>query len=297
MTLGSLVGVGFAVLAAVSLAVQSLAVRLGTKTHTVSDVTAVMFAVNLLVLIPVAGVVAHPQYDVTLVALAAFTVAGILGSLLARLCYFVGIARLGASRTEPLKALLPLFAVGTAVIVLDERVTATLLIGVGLLVVGGVAVTLETRDSPTAPTGRRLWVAVAFPLAAALLLGIDPVFTKIGLAEGTSPLVGVTIRVIAAAAGFGFYLLWRTARMGRVRSISVNRWLITASVANTAYLLAYYAALSRTPVTVVTPVLGISTLFVVGGAAVFLQSDERVTWRLGGAAVLVVVGVAFVVRG
>ncbi|MDT3434893.1 DMT family transporter [Haloarcula sp. 1CSR25-25] len=292
-----LVGVGFAVLAAVGLAVQSLAVRLGTRTHSISSVIGVMFAVNLLVLLPVAGISAYPDYNITPVSLGAFAVSGILGSLLARYCYFVGIARLGASRTEPLKALLPLFAVGAAVVVLDEQVTVTLLAGVVLLIAGGVAVTLESRDSPATPTGRQLWVSLAFPLTAALLLGIDPIFTKLGFAEGTSALVGVTIRVAAAAAGFGLYLLWQAVRGTRQDALSVNRWLIVASVANTVYLLAYFAALARTPVSVVTPVLGTSTLFVVGGAAMFLQDDEHVTARLIGATVLVVAGVVFVVQG
>lgn len=293
----SLFGVGLTVLAALALAVQSLSVRVGTKTHSVVEVIGVMFAVNLLVLVPLAGLAAYPGYAVTLPALGAFAAAGVMGSLLARACYFIGIARLGASRTEPLKALLPLFAVIIAVVVLDERVTPVLGIGIALLLIGGIAVTLESRTSPITPTGRDLWIAVAFPLAAAVLLGIDPVFTKLGLAEGTSPLVGVTIRVVAAAAGFGVYLGWRHLRGGRLVQMRASRWLVVAAVANTAYLLAYYAALARTPVTVATPVLGTSTLFVVGGAAVFLQRDERVTWRLVGAAALVVVGVILVVQG
>jgi drug/metabolite transporter (DMT)-like permease len=140
MALGSLVGVGFAVLAAVGLAVQSLAVRLGTRTHSITDVIAVMFAANLVVLVPVAGVLAYPAYDVTFVAILAFTAAGILGSLLARVCYFVGIARIGASRTEPLKATFPLFAVAIAVFALGERVTWRLAGAAALVVVGVVFV-------------------------------------------------------------------------------------------------------------------------------------------------------------
>ena len=297
MTGPVLVGIALTLLSAVSLAVQSLAIRVGTRTQRVTDVIAVMFGVNLVVLLPVAGVVAYPAYDISLRALAAFAVSGLLGSLLARVCYFVGIARLGASRTEPLKSLLPLVAVGTAVVVLGEQVTPTLLVGVGLLITGGLVVTVESRDNPAAPTGRRLWIAIAFPLAAAFLLGVDPVFTKIGLAQGTTPLVGVTVRVFAAAVGFTLYLAWRGVRDGAAPDISVNRWLLVASVANTSYLLSYFAALDRIPVSVVTPVLSTSTLFVVLGAALFLQGDERVTRQLAAGAVLVVVGVVFVVQG
>lgn len=291
-----LTGVGFAILAAVGLTVQSLAVRLGTKTHSVSTVITVIFVVNLLVLLPIAGVVEYPRYGVTLRSLLAFAVAGLLGSLVARVCYFVGIERIGASRTEPLKALFPVVAVGVAVAVLGEHVTAQLLFGVALILASSVAVVMEAQASSITAAGQRFWVDVLFPLAAALFLGIDPIFTKLGLAEGTPALVGVTIRIAAGAAGFGLYLLWRGARDGRAPSIDLNRWIILASLANTAYLLSYYAALARIPVVVVTPVLGTSTLLVVVGAAVFLRDEERVTWKLASAALGVVSGIVLVVQ-
>lgn len=291
-----LIGVGFTVLSAVGLTAQSLAVRLGTKTHSVTAVTAVMFLVNLLVVLPLVAVVEYPGYDVTRRSLLAFTAAGILGSLIARICYFEGIARIGASRTEPLKALFPVIAVAGAVVVLGESVTAQLLVGIALVLGGSIAVVAEAKTSTITTEGRGFWVDMLFPLATALFLGIDPIFTKLGLAEGTPALVGVTIRIGAAAAGFGLYLGWRRMRDGFAPAIGLNRWLVIAGVANTAYLLCYYAALARTPVVVVTPVLGISTLLVVAAAAVFLRDDERVTWQLAVASLVVVAGIVFVVR-
>jgi drug/metabolite transporter (DMT)-like permease len=255
-----------------------------------------MFAVNLLILIPIAGIAAYPQHGVTLRSMVAFAMAGVLGSLIARLCYFIGISRIGASRTEPLKALFPVVAVGVAVAVLGELVTAQLLVGIALILGGSIAVVSEAQTSPITATGKRFWVDLLFPVAAALFLGVDPIFTKLGLAEGTPALVGVTIRIAAGAAGFGLYLVWRAVRDGRFPSIDLNRWILVASLANTAYLLSYYAALARTPVVVVTPVLGTSTLLVVSGAAVFLQDDERGTWELASAAFVVVTGIVLVVQ-
>lgn len=290
-------GVGLALLAALGLAVASLAVRLGTDRYRVTEVLAAVFSVNLLVLVPVAVVVGYPAYALTPRAVVAFAAAGVLGSLLGRACYFLGIARLGASRAEPLKALLPLFAVGASVLVLDERVTPLLLGGVGLLVVGGVGVATVARVSPVTATGRRFRVDASFPIAAALLYGVDPVFTKVGLAEGTPAVVGVAVRTVAAAGGFLAYLAWRAARGDEgLPSVPRGRWLAVAGVANTAYLLAYYAALARAPVVVVAPVTSVSTLFVVAGAAAFLQGSERVTWRLVAAASLVVAGVTVLAR-
>jgi drug/metabolite transporter (DMT)-like permease len=293
----SLLGVGFALLATLALAVQSLTVRLGTRTHSVSEVIGVMFAANLLVLLPTVALTTDGAVTLTPRAAAAFAVAGLLGSLAARYAYFIGIVRLGASRAEPLKALFPVFAVGTAVLALDEALTPVLLVGVGLLVAGGVGVAVEAYASPVTASGGRLWTAVAYPLAAALFLGVDPVFTKVGFAEGTPALVGLLVRVLAATAGFAAYVAWRAVRGGESFSLRPNRWLFAAGVANTGYLLAYYAALALVPVSLVAPLLGASTLFVVVGARLFIQGEERVTWRLAAAAVVVVAGAAVVVRG
>lgn len=290
-------GVGLAVLAAGGLAVQALAVRMGTADRRVGDVLTVVFAVNLLVIVPVAAFTTRPPYGLTPSAIGAFVVAGILGSLLGRACYYVGIARLGASRAEPLRALLPLFAVGTAVVVLDEPITPLLFGGVLLLVVGGVTVAAEARTSPVTADGPGLRLDIAFPLAAALLYGIDPVVTKLGFAEGASAMAGLAVRTVAGAAGFGAYLAWRAAREGRRPSVSVDRWTVVAGLANTGYLLAYYAALVRAPVVVVTPVMSLSTLFVVVGAAALLHEAEGVTRRLVGAATLVVLGAVIVAQG
>lgn len=300
MVAETLVGVGLAVLAAVGLAVQGLAVRVGTSSRRVSDALAVVFVVNLVVLVPLAAVT-HPAsawgqgLDAT--ALAAFATAGVLGSLLGRACYFVGIARLGASRAEPIRALLPLVAVATAVVVLGEPVTPGVVGGVLLLVVGGIVVGTEARASPVTASGRRLRRDLLYPLAAAVLYGVDPVVTKLAFSSGTSVAVGLVARTGAAAAGFGAYLAWRAVRSGRRPSISADRWLVLAGVANTGYLLAYYGALARAPVVIVTPVTSLSTIFVVAGAAGVLQQDERVTPRLVAAATVVVLGATIVALG
>lgn len=288
------VGIGLAVVAALALAAQGLAVRVGTADRTVTEVLTVVFVVNVVVLLPVTVALAPPALGLTPVAVAAFAAAGLLGSLAGRACYFVGIARIGASRAEPLRALTPIFAVGAAWLVLGETITPTLLAGVGLLVLGGAVVATEARASPTTATGRQLAVDLSFPLAAAVLYGVDPVVTKFALAQGTPAVVGLAVRTAAAAAVFGGYLGWRSARTGTRPSVPLDRWTVAAGVANTGYLLAYFGALGRAPVVVVTPVMGVSTLFVVGGAAVFLREDERVTARLAGGACVVVLGVVTV---
>lgn len=293
-TASGFAGVVLAVVAAAGLAVQALAVRIGTTERRVSDVLAVVFAINVLVIVPVAALTPGATGGLTLFAFAAFAVSGIVASLLGRACYYVGIARLGASRAEPIRALLPLFAVGAAVLVLDEPITSLLVGGVVLLVVGGTIVAADAEASPVTATGSQLRIDLAFPLAAAFLYGIDPVVTKLGLAEGAVATVGLAVRVVAGAVGFGAYLAWRAVRERAGPPKSVDRWMVLAGLGNTVYLLAYYAALARAPVVVVTPVMGLSTLFVVAGAATFLPESEGVTRRLVAAAAVVVLGAMLV---
>ncbi|MDS0260368.1 DMT family transporter [Haloarcula sp. S1CR25-12] len=290
-------GIGLAVLATVGLAGQSIAVRQAAKSRSITDLVAVVFAVNVLVLVPATVALYYPTFGLTPTAVGAFAVAGVLGSLLARAALFVGIHRLGASRAEPLKSTFPLVAVGSAVLVLGEPLTATLAVGVGLLVAGAAAVSGDARASGVTASGRQVWVDVAFPLLAALLLGVDPVFTKVGFAEGTPPLVGVTVRVLAAAGGFGGYLLWRRLRGRGYRPSRPTRLTVATGVANTVYLVAYLAALARAPVSVVAPVLGASPLLVLLGSVVAARRDEQVTLRLGAAVAVLVAGVVLVLQG
>jgi drug/metabolite transporter (DMT)-like permease len=290
-----LVGVGLALLATLSLAAQSLGVRFVTGDTGIRDVLTVVFVVNVAVLVPLgAADVALSGSGLSTTAIVAFAVAGVLGSLLGRVCYFLGIVKLGASRAESLKSLLPLVALAGAVLVLGEVLTWPLLAGIGLLITGVLVVVSDTRQSATTETGRQLWRDVAFPLAAALLYGIDPVLSKIGLAAGGSPISGVAVRAAAAGGVFGLYLAWRAARDERVRPANLDRWLVGVAVANTIYLAAFYSALAVAPVAVVAPIVGASPLFVVTGGALFLQNQERVTPRLVVGALVVVAGVVTV---
>jgi drug/metabolite transporter (DMT)-like permease len=256
-----------------------------------------MFTVNLALLVPVVGTIYYPQFGLTPTSVGAFAVGGILGSLLARFYLFVGIERLGASRTEPLKSLFPLVALVAAVVLLGETLSARLVVGTLVLLAGVVGVTWESRNNAGTLSGRALWIAMGFPLAAAVLLGIDPVFTRIGLSEGTPPLVGTTVRVAAAAGGFLVYLGWKRFRGTQLEAFALNRWILAASLCNTLYLAAYLIALGLAPISVVAPILGATPLIVVLGGAVLTPGLERVTPKLVVSVVVVVVGVILVVSG
>jgi uncharacterized membrane protein len=165
------------------------------------------------------------------------------------------------------------------------------LAGVVLIVVGIAVISWEQSETPDAThdgTVRDL----AFPLLAALLFAVEPLFAKVGFAAGTPFLVGLAVKTL----GFSAYL-WHVDQLPRIADVRHDafRWYVGAGVANTVFVLALYASLSVAPVTVVIPIIQSSPLFVVLLSYVFLRDIEQITPTLVAGVGVVVVGGSFVV--
>lgn len=280
------------------LAGQAIFLRLATREGDVSDVLVVVLFVNVGLIVPLAVVLSYPDYGLTARAVVAFVAAGFIGTVFGRLALFTGIQRVGASRAEPVKASNPLFAAVVAVLVLGERMTSEHVLGVVLIVVGVAVISWEQASGPE--TDELGSVAdLGFPLLAALFFAVEPTVGKIGLNEGTPVLVGLAIKTGAATLGYLGYLRWRRALpTTEILSGDGLPWYLAAGLANTAFVVALYAALDVAPVVVVAPIVQASPLFVVVLSYLFLQDLERVTGRLAlGAAVVVGGGVLVAVYG
>lgn len=283
-------GVGLALLAATGIAGQVLFVRLGSERGTTADAMVVVLLVNLVVLIPLAIVIGCPDYHLSTQSVLAFAGAGLSGTMLGRAFYYTSISRIGAARSEPIKASVPLYAALVAVLVLGETLTLPNLVGIVLIVAGVAAISWESTSSRGGVDGIRPR-DLTLPLIAAFFFGIEPIFAKLGLAEGTPALVGLAIKTIVATISFGAYLRWQGAlpTFGGL-AVSNSWYYIAAGLSNTGFLLAYYSALEVAPVVLVAPIMQLSPLIVVALSAVFLRRLERVTPRLVAASLVVVAG-------
>lgn len=283
-------GVVLAAIAALAVAVQSVSVRVGTDEGRATDALVVVLLTNVLVIVPAALVLHYPAYSVTREAILAFVAAGLVGTLVGRIFYYTSIQRIGASRSEPLKASQPLHATLIAVVVLGEQVTTGHVAGILLIVAGIAAISWETaRGDHVAEETSGL--AILLPLAAAFLFGIEPTLAKLGFAEGTPILVGLAIKTVAATAGFLGYLRLRNDLPSLAVFGGRNvRWYALAGLSNTTFLFLYYAGLSIAPVSVVVPIIQTSPLLVMVLSLAFLSRLERVTWKLLTAACVVVGG-------
>lgn len=283
-------GVVLAALGAFGLAAMSLAIRYGTRRTRSTDALVVVLVVNVALLTPIAVVVGDLG-SFTLPSVAAFAAAGLVGTMAGRAMHFEGIRRVGSSRAEPIKSSQPLHASLIAVVVLGEIVTPGHALAMVAIVVGIAIITREHARVDGESTRASLR-GLAFPFAAAFFYGIEPTFAKLGFAEGTGVFPGLVVKTVAAGLGFLAYLWWTRGlpRPGDVERAELP-WLVGAGVANTWFLVAYYAALNVEPVSVVVPLVQSSPLLVILLSLVLVSDElERVTWRLAAGGAVTVAG-------
>jgi len=284
-------GVLLALLAAVAAASQSLSIRYGTVESDTADALVVVIGINAVVLVPAAFLLGDPIADLNLRSVAAFTAAGLVGTLIGRAVYFEGIKRVGSSRAEPIKASQPLHATLIAVLVLGEVVTPGHMLAMVAIVAGIAIITYEHGRSSNG-AGDASYVGVAFPFVAALFFGVEPTFAKLGFAEGAAVLTGLTVKTLTAGVGFVGYLWWKRG-LPRPRDFDRRElpWHVAAGVANTVFMLGYYSALELERVSVVVPLVQSSPLLVILLSMLFVSDDlERITPRLVAGALVAVTG-------
>ncbi|MGM0590622.1 MAG: EamA family transporter [Halobacteriota archaeon] len=287
----ALLGVLFALGAAVGLATQAIFIRVGVQDGRATDALVVVLLVDLVIFVPYAGLSYYPSYGVTTTSLVAFAVAGILAMMLGRAFLYAGIERIGASRAEPLKATQAVPAAILGILLLEEVATVGHLVGIALIVGGVGIISSESRESSVTDTRGDARLGILFVLASALCFGLDGVIAKIGFAEGTPVFVAVALKLLAGATGFFAYLGWRDD-FPAVADLATTEaaWFAAAGVSSAVFLFSFYAGLAVAPVVVVVPVMQTSPLLVAAISLLFLQRLEQVTRRL-------VVGAATVVTG
>jgi drug/metabolite transporter (DMT)-like permease len=225
--------------------------------------------------------------DATGEAIALFALAGIIHFVLGWLLLNVSQARIGASRTAPLITLSPLFGVVLAVITLGELPDAVALAAIVPIMVG--AWLLASRGSGGVAIERDS----IFALGTAFMWSLSAVLTVKALEGLDSPLLGVTLGLLAATVALGGALLARGS-FGAIRSIARNTLTLKLSAAVLVAFATWFRllALGETDVAVVlaTNLVAVPITLVLAPMMVerhLEQADARV-W-LGG--LLVAVGV------
>jgi drug/metabolite transporter (DMT)-like permease len=135
-------------------------------------------------------------------ALAAFASAGIVHFLLGWTFLNMSQQRVGAARTSPLLTLSPVFGIALAALAVGQLPSAVALLAIVPMVAGAYLVT----------GGGVVRGADALPgLACALMWAVSPVLTLAGLDGLDSPLLGVTLGMVASVVAYAVFVAGRRA--------------------------------------------------------------------------------------
>lgn len=217
--------------------------------------------------------------------------------------------RIGAARTSPLLATVPLFGAFLALVTLNETPSAASMIGMATIVAGvyvvqaervrrtvrvrpGAVMDDEDRDGLGHGSLRARLSGSSFGLGAALAWAISPVFIRKGLDLYDSPLVGVVIGVLFATAAYAALILARGRQGGGRRAPrGALNWKIVAGVLVGLATWSRWYALSLTPVAVVLSLGLLSVPTVIVLAPILAGRHlERVTASLVAGSALVITG-------
>jgi DME family drug/metabolite transporter len=213
-----------------------------------------------------------------------FVLAGLVGTAAGRLLRFVSIEKVGASVSAALINLHPFIAAGLAILFLGEAVTVPILAGTVVIVTGTVLLSTGGRILGFRPS------LLVFPFLSAACFGTVAILRKLGLG-GAGPVLGFAVNVTTALVAFtAFLAASRHLRRFRCAPRSLG-YLISAGILENAGVLLSVLALRVGTVSVVAPLIGTMSLFVLTLSRLFLRDVERVSVRLVAGTVLIVLGV------
>ena len=275
----------------------------------VSTFLQILVSAVVLVVVSVLTVDLGLLADAPIGALLAFGLVGFIHFFVGWMLLNLGQTLIGAARTGPLLATTPLFGAVLAAVWLQEVPGWLTVVGMALTVTGVVVLSTEREADPPpesdvpSSVGQRPVVAVAAPrtrrragvlaaLGTAMCWAVSPIFIREGLEGLPSPLLGVTVSMVAAAVVFGVVLTARRRRLqDRIDSAAALGFKVVAGLLVGLATWMRWIALDLTTVAVVLSINAVSVPTVLVLAPVVVgRHRERVTARVWLGAALVVAG-------
>lgn len=217
-------------------------------------------------------------------ALLFFIGVGFVGQATARYLTYASNQIIGVSRTSTIVAGSPIGAAMTGVFILGERPGISVWIGIGLVVVGLILLTSE-RGKGRFPL--RDYTMAFFATAA---FAITPYLRKGGLQAMNATTMGIVVSSLIA----NFSLIMTSRFLPETQRFRFDGSVILAAfpagVLALAAALNFWTALRDGPITVISPLIRMTPIFVLILSAILLREHERITRWLVFATGIVVIG-------
>jgi DME family drug/metabolite transporter len=239
----------------------------------------VVGTVCLWIAVPFTGGLGNPTPQ----ALMLFVLAGLIGTVAGRLLRFFSIEIVGASITAGYMNVTPLVSSGLAILLLGERLTAPIVIGTFVIVIGSTLLSTGGQRLGLRPA------QILLPTLSATCFGVVAILRKLGL-SGMGAVPGTAVNVTTALVAFTGFLIASGqggAMACRGRSLV---YFIAAGIAENVSVFLVVVALSMGAVSVVAPLQNVTPIFVLVLSVIFLRGIEALNARVVAGTLLVVLG-------
>ncbi|MBI4257604.1 MAG: DMT family transporter, partial [Thaumarchaeota archaeon] len=257
--------------------------------------------ISLLVSLPTAMVVAFLNGEFSkpmnfgIIPLVSLALAGLLHFLVGRGFTYASIKAIGASRTETLINTQLILSTSLGVLLLSEELTASLLIGIALVLAGIMLISLEEirRERNVDAKGGGTWKVkgLIYGALAGVVTGVTPFLVRVGVNQFGPAIVGNIVSTIFALSTSIPIVLMSKNRYTVTHMDSTTLRLLTVSgfFAGLAQIFRYLA-LSIAPIVFVAPIMQTNILFTLLLSFVFIQRLEKVNPLVVAGALMVIIG-------
>ena len=220
-----------------------------------------------------------------------------------RFLNYTGIRLAGVARATSISGTSPLFAALLAILFLGEQVTSSIVLGTVAVAAGlalvmsqrGVFLSTQSQEVQPSRTGR-VAIGLLCAVAGAAAYGTGHAIARHVVTTAAPAPVTATYTLF-----FGMLFLFVISVPHLKRDLQAPRWALImmalAGVCSSFGIFLMYTALARAPVMLASPIVATYPLIAMTFTHIFLQRLERVTLRMVLGAILVTVGITFVVLG
>ena len=280
-----------ALLASISFALFAVYGWLGLRHSTPLTATIVSLAARTLTLgVAVACTGGVPDYKPA--ALAVFVSLGILQSAISLLT-FIGLQKIGTSRSQPLRNSYPIWSAAIAVLIMREQASIEVLAGTFLVVAGVVLISWKPE---TVTPSYRAW-HVLYSLAAGFLAGMAFPLRRYGLTITNEPVFFSFVIAVVSLLGAVPYVRWSRFDKGLVWNRKGVWYFFVSGFCEAMGALLTLIALAGARVVIVSPIVATTPLFSLAISLIFLRGKEQVTGLAVGGTVAVVAGTVAIALG
>ena len=229
--------------------------------------------------------------------------AGIIHFVAGRSFNYMAIRHLGANMTTVFSALNLLYTVLLGYFILGEHITGNVALGVMFIIIGPMllawsphkdSLAIKATDGNKPGISRKGIIA---GLASGVFFGISPLFIKLGLQQGGSPLAGTFISYTSAMLVLGMMLGSPERRDGvlHMGHRALVWFTLSGFFVGMAQLLRYWA-LNLIPVSVASPLISTNPLFLLVLSFTVNRKMESFQINVILGAILVVIGTVLMFR-